>query len=134
MSSTAISLRISSSDASVSCRRTDLNKSGCSNIKLCLMYVNLEAVSTANLNNEIDLKNKILTYRLHTLVWMAPRIDQFRSVAALVIGMIWSILKTVARVVFGKHPAQNVFASTSPLSKAAQLQCSLRANHQILGA
>ena len=50
MSSAAIPLTNLSSFGSASCRRRILNKSGYSKIRLCLMSVNFEAVSTAKLN------------------------------------------------------------------------------------
>jgi hypothetical protein len=98
MSSATMSLEISSSDGSTSCRRLLLNKCGCLRIKLCLMYVSFETVPIANLKEFQNYKGR-KHYQLRTFVWMASLIDSFLSVAALVIGMICRILKIVARIV-----------------------------------
>jgi hypothetical protein len=63
------------------------------------MYVKFEVVSTANLKNLQIILNPIkLTCQLRTLVWIALLSDQLRPVVALVTGIIWKALKTVAKI------------------------------------
>lgn len=97
-----------------------LKRSACSSSKFCLMKVNLFVVSTLSLKIGIRIQLKSDAYRFWIFVWIAPRSDQFRSVAALVIGKIWSALKTVARIVSEKKPLQKVAEFNSPVSKACQ--------------
>jgi hypothetical protein len=102
-------------------RPLNLNKSECPRIRLCLMYASFEVISTDNLNKFQVYKNLAkINYRFRTPLRIIPR-----SVVALVIGIVSSILKTFARIVFGKHPDQKVNESKLLFPKAAHPQCCL---------